>query len=152
MLPMTDAYHRPLAHLFDAELRYQNGMAPVCQLDDRGHLAGSGTGRAVGPRLRGTLRWSNFEQVFDDHCRLNVAGMIETDDGAHIRFDSVGFARRVEPAPEATWTVTAAVRFMTQDQRYRWLEPLPAVWAGEFDEPTATARYRAYAPDLSVDA
>jgi hypothetical protein len=30
--------------------------------------------------------------VFADHCRLNVAGTIDTDDGAEIRFDSQGFA------------------------------------------------------------
>jgi hypothetical protein len=39
-----------------------------------------------------------------------------------------------------------------EDPRYRWLETLPAVWAGEFDERTASAHYRAFAPDLSVGA
>jgi hypothetical protein len=34
--------------------------------DDRGHLVGSGTGRVEGPGISGTVRWSNFEQVFAD--------------------------------------------------------------------------------------
>jgi hypothetical protein len=142
VLPVTDAASRHMRHLFDAELRYQDGMAPVCELDDRGHLAGSGTGRVEGPSISGTVRWSNFEQVFTDHCRLNVAGMIETDDGAEIRFDSQGFA--VPPAGVGAWKVASAVRFAVNDSRYRWLEAAPAIWAGEFDAANATARYRAY--------
>ena len=70
--------------------------------------------------------------------------MIETDDGAHIRFDSHGFA--LPPRVGATWTVAAAVRFTTDDQRYAWLQSMPATWQGEFDEATATARYRAFRP------
>ena len=106
---MTDSTSRQMGHLFDAELRYVHDMAPVAELDARGQLAGSGTGRVEGPRVSGTLRWSNFEQVFDDHCRLNVAGTIETDDGAEIRFDSQGFA--VPPAGNGAWKVVSAVRF-----------------------------------------
>jgi hypothetical protein len=119
-------------------------MAPVCELDDRGHLVGSGTGRVEGPRIIGTVRWSNFEQVFVDHCRLSVAGIIETDDGVAIQFDSQGFA--LAPAGGSGWRVAAAVRFCVDDSRYRWLAMLPAVWEGEFDAITATARYRAYLP------
>ena len=144
MLPMTDAASGHIRHLFDAELRYQDGMAPICELDDRGYLAGSGTGRVEGPSISGTVRWSNFEQVFTDHCRLNVAGIIETDDGAEIRFDSQGFA--VKPAGVDAWKVASAVRFAVNDSRYRWLEAAPAIWAGEFDAANATARYRAYLP------
>jgi hypothetical protein len=32
------------------------------------------------------------------------------------------------------------------DSRYRWLEAAPAIWAGEFDAVSATARYRGYLP------
>ena len=56
MLPMTDAPSRHIRHLFDAELRYQEGMTPVFEGDDRGHLVGSGTGRVEGPRISGKLR------------------------------------------------------------------------------------------------
>jgi hypothetical protein len=104
---------------------------------------GSGTGHVEGPHVRGEVRWSNFEQTFEDHCRLNVMGSIQTVAGAEIRFDSRGFA---VPLEEGTWKVAAAVRFTTSDTRFRWLEAGPAVWEGEFDAATATARYRAYLP------
>jgi hypothetical protein len=137
-------------HVFDVELRYQDGMAPVRKLEDRGDLVGSGTGRVEGARISGTMRWSNFEQVFVDHCRLGVAGIIETDDGVEIQFDSQGFA--LAPTGGSGWRVAAAVRFSVDDPRYRWLATVPAVWEGEFDAITATARYRAYLPhELCTD-
>jgi len=144
VLPMTDAASRHMRHLFDAELWYQDGMTPVVEVDERANLVGSGTGRVAGPRINGNLRWSNFEQVFADHCRLNVAGMIGTDDGAEIWFDSQGFG--VKPAGVGAWKVASAVRFAVNDSRYNWLEAAPAIWEGEFDATTATARYRAYLP------
>ena len=146
MAQMMDTASRQMRRLFDAELRYQDGMAPVLESDDRGHLVG----RVEGPRIIGTLRWSNFEQVFADYCRLNVAGTIETDDGAQIRFDSQGFA--LPPTGAGPWKVASAVRFAVDDPRYRWLVASPAVWEGEFDATTATARYRAYVPAEPRDA
>jgi copper chaperone CopZ len=98
VLQMTDTASRHMGRLFDAELCYQDGMAPVLESDDRGPLVGSGT-----------LRWSNFEPVFADHCRLTVAGTIETDDGAEIRVDSQGFA--LQPTRGGPWKVASAVRF-----------------------------------------
>jgi hypothetical protein len=130
-----------MQHLFDAELRYRDGMTPMAQVEDAGELVGSGTGHVDGPRLRGTLRWSNFERSRSDHCRLALAGEIETDDGAIIHFDGRGFAL---PQTAGPWKVAAAVRFVVDDPRYRWLRSLPAVWEGEFDATAATARYRAY--------
>jgi hypothetical protein len=144
MLPMTEGALVQLGHLFDVELRYQDGLPPVCDVHDNWQLVGSGTGHVEGPRVRGAVRWSNFEQTFEDHCRLNVMGTIQTADGAEIRFDSQGFA--VSPK-QGTWKVASAVRFTTTDTRYRWLEAGPAVWEGEFDAAIATARYRAYLPD-----
>ena len=130
-------------HLFDAELRYQEGMPPVALPTGDMTLVGSGTGEVYGPRIRGMLRWSNFEQVLGDHCRLNVVGTIETDDGAEIRFDSQGFAVPAEPGLP-WWHVAAAARFTVQDSRYSWMQALTATWQGEFDPSSATARYRAY--------
>jgi len=146
VLPMIDAASGHIRHLFDAELRYQDGMVPMLEDKDRGNLVGSGTGRVQGPRINGNLRWSNFEQVYANYRHLNVAGMIETDDGAEIRFDSRGFA--VPPAGMGVRKVASAVRFAVNDSRYRWLETAPAIWEGEFDATTATARYRVYRATL----
>lgn len=141
---MTDSDSRQVSFLFDAELHYQDGMAPVTDVEHGGELVGNGTGTVAGPHLRGIMRWSNFERSRPDHCQLTVAGEIETDDGAVIRFDSRGFALPQKAA--GAWRVASAVRFIVDDPRYRWLEPIPAIWEGEFDAATAMARYRAYAP------
>jgi hypothetical protein len=133
-------------HLFDAELRYQDGLPPIAPVEDAGELVGSGTGHVDGPRLHGTLRWSNFERTWPDYCQLTLAGEVETDDGAIIHFDSRGFAL---PQAEGSWKVASAVRFVVDDARYRWLQSPPAVWEGEFDETAGTAHYRAYVPAAS---
>jgi len=131
----------PLTHLFDANLQYEDALEPVVQLRDAGQLVGSGTGQVLGPRLQGTVRWSNFEQSEPDHCLLTLAGEIRTDDGAVIHFDSRGFAL---PATASSWNVASAVRLVVADARYQWLQTAPAVWAGEFDAASGTARCRAY--------
>ncbi|HYW89879.1 MAG TPA: hypothetical protein VFB50_19050, partial [Chloroflexota bacterium] len=52
----------PLVHLFDLYLQYDAAVPPIVQLQDAGELVGSGTGEVRGPRLYGSLRWSNFER------------------------------------------------------------------------------------------
>ena len=144
---MTDNSPSHLEHLFDAELRYQDGMPPiVTQHENVGALVGSGTGHVAGPHLRGALRWSNFERTLPDHCQLTLAGEIETEAGGVIRFDARGFALPPAGGSAGPWRVAAALRFAAQDPGYRWLDALPAIWQGQFDEATATARYRAYVP------
>jgi hypothetical protein len=131
----------PVSHIFDADLHYDDGLQPVVELRDAGELVGSGTGRVAGPRLNGALRWSNFEQSQPCHCVLTLAGVISTDDGAVIQFESRGFAL---PATATTWNVASAVRFVVDDERHEWLRTVPAVWEGEFDTTSGSARYRAF--------
>ena len=133
---------RDARHLFDVELRFQDAMEPMIQPDGAGELVGSGVGEINGPRLHGRLRWSNFERSHPDYCQLSLSGEIETDDGATFQFDSRGFALL---QGDKTWRIVAAVRFVVDDARYQWLQAVPTVWTGEFDEATGTARYRAYA-------
>lgn len=144
---MTDTTYGHLDRLFDAELRYQDGIAPVIpQYEVVGALVGSGTGRVAGTYFCGTLRWSNFERTLPDHCQLTLAGEIETEEGDVIHFDARGFALPPADGNTGPWRAAAALRFSAQDPDYRWLDALPAVWEGQFDEATATARYRAYVP------
>jgi hypothetical protein len=97
--------------------------------------------RFAGRDYRAPLRWSNFEKVQPDYCLLTLAAEIRADDGAVIQFDSRGFALS---RTASTWSVASAVRFVVDDARYRWLQELPAVWEGEFDATSGSARYRAY--------
>lgn len=132
-----------MRHLFDAELKYRPGMAPVAENGD-GRLIGSGDGWVEGPALKGTLRWTLFEHPGELACAMNPALVIETDDGARITVEGRGFARR-ESTSSTVWDVAAALRFAIDDERYRWLGAGLAVWQGEFDAAAHRARYRAYA-------
>ena len=57
---MTDRIDARLDHLFDVELRYQEGMPPIVAQDGQdapvGDFVGSGVGRVAGPAVSGSLR------------------------------------------------------------------------------------------------
>lgn len=124
-----------------------------------GECIGSGTGRITGDRLSGTIRWSLYAVDCahllvragvepgpgDDLCRVHPAGIIETDDGAQIRFDARGYGLRgADRTRPHLWRLTAALHFATTDARYRWLNATLGLWEGTFDKRTGRARYRAY--------
>ena len=72
-----------LEHLFDAELQYREGMAPVTA-DGEGELIGSGDGVARGEKLAGSFRWTLFEQPGELVCQMNPILEIATSDGAEV--------------------------------------------------------------------
>ncbi|HYW86502.1 MAG TPA: hypothetical protein VFB50_01930, partial [Chloroflexota bacterium] len=125
----------------DVHLQYEDALPPVVQLRDAGELVGKGTGQVTGPRLNGALRWSTFEQSQPEHCLRALAGEISTDDGAVIQFESRGFAL---PRTMSSRNIASAVRFVADDARYQWRRAVPAVWEGEFDAASGSARYHAY--------
>jgi hypothetical protein len=87
------------------------------------------------------LTWAD---VRDHVCRINPGGVIDTDDGAAIRFDVKGFGLRLERrAPY--WSLTGGVRLVTGHEHYRWVNDVVGVWEGEFNEATGVARYRVHA-------
>ena len=131
-------------HLFDAELRYRAGLAPLSE-EGEGRLVGSGDGDVAGPVLTGTLRWTLFERPGELVCGMSPLLRIETSDGAVIDFEGRGFAVR-ERAELSQWRVAATLLFNTDDPRYAWLDGVLGFWEGEFDAGEHTARYRAYAP------
>lgn len=150
-----------LEPLFDAELQYNPDVGVVVAADDReGDLIGSGDGRVVGRRINGTIRWSFYAADCayllvkaginpgpGQHlCRTNPGGVIETDDGAVIRFDATGYGLRgYDPSQPHLWHLTAALQFATVDRRYLWLNTTLGIWEGEFDETVGRGQYRAYA-------
>ena len=74
-----------LEHLFSLELKYQ-GSIELAPLGEKvGKLVGGGDGRLRGPKINGTVRWSNYETTGQDEvCSLQAPGVIQTDDGARI--------------------------------------------------------------------
>ncbi|MEE8199507.1 MAG: hypothetical protein V3R48_07350 [Thermoplasmata archaeon] len=155
-LPKPDG----LVPLFEAELAYRGDMEPVVSSEGRdGVLIGSGDGVVEGQRLKGTIRWSFYsgdcayllvraglEGSPDQHlCTATPGGIIETEDGAVIRFDARGYGLRGwDKTRPHLWSLTMGLQFATTDERYLWLNDLLATWIGEFDERVGRARYRAF--------
>lgn len=137
-----------LDRLFDLELRFRPDMGAVVSPEGReGELVGSEDGTLRGPAVQGTIRWSNFETRGERLCGMCPAGLIETEDGAAIRFDAKGYALRIGDAGASSqWSVAGAMRLDTDDARYAWLSQGLAVWEGGFDAATGRATWRVYTP------
>lgn len=134
--------------LFEAELQARSGMPPVVPTQGRdGELVGSGDGTIHGPKIRGKLRWSNFEKIGANLCSLSLTGVIETDDGASIDFDTRGYALLANPP---RWSTAGAMRFETKDKRYQWLTNVLATWQGQFDPTTLRATMHVFAGSSAV--
>jgi len=120
-----------LAHLFDAELIYRSEMEPLSE-EGEGELIGSGDGTVSGPAITGWLAWTLFERPGKLVCAMNPVAVIETAEGARVRIEARGFARRSDEASRS-WVVAATLRFESEDERYHWLSNTLGVWEGEFD-------------------
>jgi hypothetical protein len=141
----NDGGSQALEHLFDIELQYQQGMAAVTSSENKiGHYLGSGDGAVKGPKLQGAVRWDLSEEQGEPVCRSNLRGLIETNDGAQINFDTMGFFMRPNKSNPQKWNATAAVHFNTTDRRYEWLNTALAVWEGEFDMGSYRHHYKVY--------
>jgi hypothetical protein len=46
---------------------------------------------------------------------------------------NIGFFMRPDPADPYRWVNSAAIRFVTADERYTWLNTILGVWQGETD-------------------
>jgi len=104
-----------LTHLFDLALRY-DGNTPECPPPGakEGRLLGSGEGSAEGALLRGKVRWSNYEHnLAPGLCRLQIPGVIQTDDGAEIQFEAHGHAMQSDALQPNLWASAGAVLLTT---------------------------------------
>lgn len=136
-----------LRHMFDLELQH-TGPVPreVPTAGMVGDPIGSGHGRIEGEGIRGTVRWSLFERRHPGGvCDANHVGVIETDDGARIDFDTLGFYKQHDPPNQSKWSLAAGLRFHTRDDCYRWLNKIPSLLEGELDMETGRTVARAYA-------
>jgi hypothetical protein len=130
-----------IEHIFDADLQFRPDMAAIVSSDGRdGELIGSGDGVVRG-RVSGKLSWTLFEDAHGDFCDVYPAGLIETDDGASIPFDAKGYSIRVG---DHEWNSGLVLKFSPSDERYTWLAEAPALVAGEFNDETGQATWRAH--------
>src|SRR5215470_20279334 len=106
----------PLEHLFDAELTYRAGMAPLAEHGE-GQLIGSGDGSVHGQQVRGALRWTLFEGGGELVCTMNPILAIRTEDGASIGIEGRGYAHRASRASQM-WRVAATLLFSVKTGSY----------------------------------
>ncbi len=130
-------------HLFEMNLEYRQDKAPVSKDSKVGEYIGSGEGVVRG-RINGTVHWSLFEAQSAVFCASNLFGIITTDDGAEIKFDTMGFFRRPDEGSHI-WQNSSGVSFETDDERYQWLKDVMGVWEGEFDMKAYRHKYQVYA-------
>lgn len=138
--------------LGEMTLQFKQGMPRVIAAEGQfGHYLGSGEGTFAGPTLAGQVQWDLFEAEGETQCAANMRGLIKTEDGVTITFDSLGFFRR--PHAEAmTWQAAAAVSFLAEDERYAWLNEAAAAWHGEFDMTAYRHHYHVYVLKPETDA
>ena len=84
-----------LEHLCDVELENVQGKKPVISRKGKvGEYLISGEGAVFGANLNGLIQWDLTQEVDDLRCGFSLVGEIKTDDGARIRFDTLGFMKR----------------------------------------------------------
>ena len=110
-----------LEHIFDLDLRYEGEyvvVRPHGGLDGTGYAAGAG--RATGPRVEGSVRFSNNPRVRGDGVLLaDLAGAIATDDDARIVFTLTGIGVKDENG--RSFTATLGMTLESDDERYAWV-------------------------------
>jgi hypothetical protein len=147
MTTQTISQKAKLNLLFDIYLEYKEGTPPVSMDGKVGEYIGSGEGRVDGPQIRGSVHWTLFEAVNEVACQSNLFGIITTEDGAEIKFDSMGIFMVPDKGKPHLWTTTAGVGFETNDESYRWLNSMLGVWEGDFNMQTHRHHYQAYSRD-----
>ncbi len=142
----VEQHTNELELLFTLELHYQ-GPIELAPIGDKvGQLVGGGDGTLIGPRVRGTVRWSNYETTGEDQvCALQVPGVIQTHDGALIQFEGREFAMPLSEESQQ-WRNAGVLRFKTDDSRYTWLNDTFALTSGTFDYEADVHRLTAFVP------
>jgi hypothetical protein len=136
-----------LEPLFEIELQYTGQFPDAASAKDRvGEYIGSGQGSVNGPGIQGQIsRWDLYEEVSEVVCRSNLSGVIETNDGAQIKFDTMGFFMVPDKSQPNRWINTSGVQLETEDEQYTWLNNVLGIWEGTFDMETYRHHYQVYA-------
>lgn len=77
-------------------------------------------------------------------CRSNLSGVVEMNNGAQIRFDTMGILMIPDKSQANQWISTAGVQFESDDERDIWLNNILGIWEGTFNMKTYRHHYRIY--------
>ena len=157
---LTPVKNNGLEHAFDFDLEASPDRKPYVSAKNReGAFIVNGVGTVRGDMLRGRIKMSFFAldcayllvQAGVDPgpgqhlCKEGDGGVIETEDGAKIFFDTRGYGLRgADPLFPKRWRLGMTAQFSTTDKRYEWLNTAFGLWEGQFDEEKGTANYKAY--------
>ncbi|HEV2428108.1 MAG TPA: DUF3237 family protein [Acidimicrobiales bacterium] len=123
-----------LEPLYQLRYRYLEGWQVAAgppETNDEAHFYVA-EGRCDG-RLTGRFGGANHPRRRGDRAMvMDMQGVIETDDGATVVVDVTGYGRAY---PAGRRQVVGAVRHLSDDDRYRWLNDAVAVLAGEVRTP-----------------
>ena len=157
---LTPAEHNGLEHAFDFDLKASPDRKPYVSAKDReGVFIVNAVGTVKGDMIRGRIKMSFFAldcayllvQAGVDPgpgqhlCKESDGGVIETEDGVRIFFDTRGYGLRgADPSFPKRWRLAMTTQFSTTDKRYKWLNTAFGLWEGQFDEEKGAASYKAY--------
>jgi hypothetical protein len=134
----------PVEHLVDISVELEPAKLIPTPVGTR-YIVIATAGRFEGPGLKGELvpgsgDWLNFGT--DGIGRLNVHGILRTDDGALIHMESLGVCRvppdaqerleAGEPIPFEESYIRNTPKFETGDERYAWINEVCAVGYNKF--------------------
>ena len=98
---------------------------------------GSGDGAVSGDVLQGSLRWANYPRMREDGVWTpNVRGVIRSEDGAEILISLHGQSVQEDSPGGVRRAILTRVEFLSDHERYRWLNTSFVVGEGEIDEET----------------
>jgi len=126
---LTAVRNDGLEHAFDFDLQAAPGREPFVSTKNReGAFIVNGVGTVNGEMIHGKIKMSFFAidcayllvQAGRDPgpgqhlCKENDGGLIETEDGARIAFDTKGYGLRgADPSFPKRWRLAMAVQFST---------------------------------------
>jgi len=135
-----------LEHLFDMELENRQGMSRViADMGKFGDYFCSGEGAVFGPQINGVVLWDLFQEQGENVCGSNLRGIIKSDDGSQITFESVGFMIRPDITKPTDWFTTASFKLETDALHLAWMNNTLAILQGKFDMGSNRHSYRIYA-------
>ena len=142
----TQTNTTPFSRLASVELLAKPGLAQFTESDGKlGQFLAGGEGKISGDLVQGSIRWD----LYCDHnnpadCGNTIAGVIDTDDGAVVNFEMLGYADIVDPSQPHLWTMGFTSKFPTDDGRYGSLDGVLAHWTGQFNMATYRHHYEVF--------
>jgi hypothetical protein len=126
-----------LAHLCDAEWRYDLMEAVEPSSAGDGRLYGQGAGTLTG-RVSGRATWSNFPRLRGEFAHPDARGFVTAGSGALIFFTLTGLSSLRDGRG------VHVLEFQTEDPEHLWLNEVLAIGEGSIDPDRGLLAMRYY--------